>query len=165
MRYYGILVLPCAVLRYSYPPYAPPHLPTHICARSWNQEKVFFQFPESICIIYNVIRLTDKALLQFFTYTSTRMLILMQPLWQNLPVWEVDISPFACNLLDLVTVLPFFCYHECTLLITLEVGKINNQERMTWNNQIHFNKAVKNWWNILALWFIYILKAVNYTAV
>ena len=84
------------------------HLRTHVCAYSWNQEKVFFQFPESICIIYNVIRITDKALSQFFTYTSTRILILMQPLWQNLPVWGVDISPFACNLLDLITVLPFF---------------------------------------------------------
>ena len=55
------------------------HLHTKVCAYSWNQEKVFFQFPESICIIYNLIRMTDKVLLQFFTYTSTRM-------WQNLPI-------------------------------------------------------------------------------
>ena len=77
------------------------YLCTKVCEYSWNQEKVFFQFPESICIIYNLIRMTDKVLLQFFTYTSTRM-------WQNYPIWRADISPFASNLLDVVTLLPFF---------------------------------------------------------
>ena len=219
MRYCSILALPCAVLRYSYPP--PPHLRTHICACSWNQEKVFFQFPESICIIYNVIRLTDKALLQFFTYTSTRMLILTQSLWQNFPVWGVNISLFSCHLLDLVTVLPFFLLSWMYLTDNTRGGwnkqpRENDLKQLTtafsfiliywkyhvenagnaisetlnlkffWGStlawgafgirtplpvgtplkthampflkgyQIHFNKAVKKWWNVLALWFIYI---------
>ena len=44
MRYYGILALPCAVLRYSYPPYAPLEtveweIPEKL-RRSKNQEQI-----------------------------------------------------------------------------------------------------------------------------
>ena len=63
----------------------------------------------------------------------------------HFPVWGVNvsplasksletrrqaISPFACNFLDGVTILPFFREH-CTLTTTLEIGKI-------YSNYLHF---------------------------
>ena len=36
------------------------------------------------------------------------------------------VTPFACNLLDGVTVLPFFPVITVTLPITIEMGKVNN---------------------------------------
>ena len=42
-------------------------------------------------------------------------------------VWRVEVSPFACNLLDGVTALPFFPVNTAPYpYITLEIGKINN---------------------------------------
>ena len=65
--------------------------------------------------------------------------------WCHLPVWGVNvsplanksletrrqaISPFACNFLDGITILPVFCEH-CTLMTTPEMGKI-------YSNYLHF---------------------------
>ena len=54
----------------------------------------YFSFPESIFIIKSgwLINLSHYILV-------------------SLPVWRVDISPFACNLLDSVTVVPFSRKH------------------------------------------------------
>ena len=65
--------------------------------------------------------------------------------WCHLPIWGVNvsplanksletrrqaISPFACNFLDGITILPVFCEH-CTLMTTPEMGKI-------YSNYLHF---------------------------
>ena len=70
------------------------HIRTYARAYSWNLENIYFSFPESIFIIKSgwLINLSHYILV-------------------SLPVWRVDISPFACNLLDSVTVVPFSRKH------------------------------------------------------
>ena len=70
------------------------HIRTYARAYSWNLENIYFSFPESIFIIK----------LGWLINLSHYMLV-------SLPVWRVDISPFACNLLDSVAVLPFSSKH------------------------------------------------------
>ena len=76
--------------------------------------------------------MTDKALLQS-VHIHKHNDVDIDSVVTNLPVWRVDgVSPFACNLLDLVTCLPFLPY----LTDKLEMGKINNQQRISWKNCI-----------------------------
>ena len=76
--------------------------------------------------------MTDKALLQS-VHIHKHNDVDIDGVVTNLPVWRVDgVSPFACNFLDLVTCLPFLPY----LTDKLEMGKINNQQRISWKNCI-----------------------------
>ena len=71
------------------------HIRTYARAYSWNLENIYFSFPESIFIIKS----------GWLINLSHYMLV-------SLPVWRVDIWPFACNLLvDSVTVVPFSRKH------------------------------------------------------
>ena len=67
---------------------------TYARAYSWNLENIYFSFPESI-----------------FITKSGWLINLSHYILVSLPVWRVDISPFACNLLDSVTVVPFSRKH------------------------------------------------------
>ena len=71
---------------------------------SWNLEKIFILFPESIFII------NDRDDWWIF-----RIILVFLPVWTG-----VDISSSACNFLDGVTVLPFFRKH-CALPIRAEM--------------------------------------------
>ena len=75
---------------------------------SWNLEKIYILFPESIFII------NDRDDWYIF-----RIILVF------LPVWRVDISSSACNLLDGVTILTFFRKH-CALPISRDVNYRTN---------------------------------------
>jgi len=96
-------------------------------AYSWNLEKVFqFQFPESVCIIKSgwLIKLSCSSA---HTQAKGRWY------WWCCP--STAFRPLLVTSLISLLVYPFFRNH-CTLLIKLEMGKMNNQERMTWKNCI-----------------------------
>ena len=63
------------------------HIRTYAHAYSWNLENIYF-----------IIK-------------SGWLINLSHYILVSLPVWRVDISPFACNILDSVTVVPFPCKH------------------------------------------------------
>ena len=67
------------------------HTRTYASAYGWNLENIYFSFPESIFII-----------------KSRRLINLSHYILVSLPVWGVDISPFACKPLDSVTVVYLF---------------------------------------------------------
>jgi len=76
------------------------HIRTYARAYSWNLENIYFSFIESVFIIKSgwLINLSHYILV-------------------SLPVWRVDISPFVCNLLDSVTVVPFSRKHSTLPII------------------------------------------------
>ena len=73
------------------------HIRTYARAYSWNLENIlYFIFPENIFVIKSG---QERIKLSWSGWIDKSF---------NLPVWRVDISPFACNLLKGVTV--FYLY-------------------------------------------------------
>ena len=88
------------------------HIRTYVRAYSWNLQNIlYFIFPENIFVIKSG---RERIKLSWSGWIDKSF---------NLPVWRVDVSPFACNLLKgrRHCFLPLFRKH-CTLPITLEMS-------------------------------------------
>ena len=96
---------------------------------SLNKGDWFFQFTLYGFILVSFARLKGKRLVLYNLYSQLITRDVSQYRREETAVIQA-LSPFACNFLDGITVLPFFRKH-CTLMTTLDMGKI-------YSNHLHF---------------------------